>query len=182
MRTHNKNGKWGQRVKAWGAGWEETGDNADARGKGIKMLKIIGLLQLVHKSQYRFLGLGRATTTTSSGPPSVPTTAVTTAIDTLPRTSDPRPAHRPLATFLLRLKEYSEVSIIDLNATLAAVIVWERRNDGTLGRFDLFEFEKRAGLVADDFKLLDSPKARDNVPQRVIRNTLHHTLDKTVRV
>ena len=49
MRTHNKNGEWGQRVKAWGAKREQGEKMHMQGGKGIRMLEKMRVLRPVHK-------------------------------------------------------------------------------------------------------------------------------------
>jgi hypothetical protein len=109
MRTHNKNGKWGQRAKAWGAAREKRGKDANA---GEKRNKDAGNESSTTSSQnanYKFLG--SEATTAGCASASVSATAVTTiptiaaAVDTLSRSSAPWSAHWPLAALLLGLDD-----------------------------------------------------------------------------
>ena len=87
-------------------------------------------------------------------------TNITTTVNALSGSSTPwSAAHRPLSALFLGLKENTQRTVIDPDATLTTLTLWERSNDGTLGRFSLFELEERAGFVTDDLNLLDGPEA-----------------------
>jgi len=84
---------------------------------------------------------------------------ITTTINALPGSSAPWSAHWPFSTLLLSLEEDPQRTVIDPDTTLTTLALWERSNDGTLGRFSLFELEEGAGFVADDLNILNGSEA-----------------------
>jgi len=176
-------------VKEWkrGAPRREKETSADAREK---MNKDVGNHESPATSSqdanYKFLYFGAAATTTRSSraPASVSTTAITTTIDALSRSSAPWSAHWPLTTFLLCLNEDSDVPSgfsIDPDATMTTLTLRKRGDDCTLGRFKLLELEEGAGFITNNLEFLDLPETRgDGLSQRLLSDSLHHALDKAL--